>query len=438
MSEKISQVIREYWDSPIPTVKERNIYPSLDDDLVNDIIGPRRSGKTYLMFLTIKRLIEKHPKESTIYLNFEDRRLLPSKGTQFNDIIEFIHAEKVLERFGKVYLFLDEVQRIDGWERYIRSYYDEFKGRIKIFISGSSSTLIGKETSKLMTGRHLTITVLPLSFGEFLDFKGIKMNRRPLTEAQEAKIKKELKEYLLYGGFPELVLNEDKGPRISQLMSDLISRDVLSRPDVRNKVAIEEFANFLAANVSNLLSFGKMAKYLKGMGVKISVPTLITYFKHMKDAFIFFDNTIFSYKIKDQLQYPRKIYCIDNGLANMGSSEIGERFGSLCENMVAVELLRRGLKTNYWSDGKEVDFIVRSGRTIDPIQVCYDMKSPQTKERETKALVKCMDALGVRRGRIITFDFEGTEKVDNKRIYIQPLWKFLLNMKKGPAQEYGL
>lgn len=427
MPEKVSQVIREYWEAPLPSIKNRDIVLRLDGDLINDIIGPRRAGKTYLMFLTIMRLLEEHKKESTIYLNFENRKLLPPNGSHFNDIIEFIHAEDLIERFGKVSIFLDEVHRVNGWERYVRSIYDEFKGKVKIFISGSSSDLLGKDYSKLLTGRHFTITVLPLSFKEYLDFKAIGTDPAQMTESTEARVKKELKEYLKFGGFPEIVLNKDPGPMVAQLLTDLISRDILSRSNVRNKVAIEEFANFLATNVSSLLSFGKMSKYLNGMGVKISVPTLITYFKYMKDAFLFFDNTIFSYKIKDQMQNPRKIYCIDNGLANSGSSDLGERMGSLCENTVAVELLRRGLRTNYWKDGNEVDFIVRKGRVLDPIQVCYDIRSPITKERETKALKKCMDALNVNHGRIITYDIEASEKADHKRIDMVPLWKFLLN-----------
>ncbi|MCK5558972.1 MAG: ATP-binding protein [Thermoplasmata archaeon] len=424
MNNIIDRIIKEYWRSKLPKVKKRNLNPYLDEKLITDIVGPRRAGKTYFMFFIIKDL----PIKSTIYLNFENRRLLPLKGDYFNDVIEFIYAEELLNKFNKIHLFLDEIQKINGWESYIRSIYDEFKGKIKIFISGSSSNLLSQDYAKLLTGRHLTTTVLPLSFQEFLAFKGFEINNTHLTEQEEALVKKYLKKYLIYGGFPEVALGKQKDIMLSQLFTDIVSRDILSRADVRNETALEEFSNYIAANVSNLLSFGKMTRYFKSRGIKISTPTLISYFQYMRNAFLFFDNTIFSYKIKDQLQYPRKIYSIDNGIANLAGTE---NLGSLCENTVAVELLRRQLNTYYWKSrsGEEVDFIVKKGNKINTIQVCYNPEKMDTKERETKALIKCMNEFKLKDGTVITYDYEDEEKIANKKIKYIPLWKFLLNIK---------
>lgn len=421
MSEEIEKVARSHWESELPEVREREVDPHVGEEAITDIVGPRRAGKTYLMFSIMKNL----PRRSTIYVNLEDRRLLPLREDYFNDIVELIHAEKVLGEHKKIYLFLDEVQRIPGWERYVRSIYDEFKGRMKIFVTGSSANLLSADYAKLLTGRHLTTVVLPLSFREFLTFKGLKIGKRTATEREESLIKRYFKEYMTYGGFPEVVLGKQKDIMLSQLFNDIVSRDILSRADVRNENVMEEFSSFLAANVSNLLSFGKMTRFFKSRGIKTSTPTLIQYFEHMKNAFLFFDNTIFSYKIRDQLQYPRKIYAMDNGIANLAGEE---NLGNLCENTVAVELLRRKERTYYWKSraGEEVDFIVREKGKVRALQVCYDPEAMGTREREIRALVKCMREFGLKRGKIITFDYEGEERVENMKIEYQPVWKFLL------------
>ena len=254
---------------------------------------------------------------------------MPLKDRYFNDIIEFIYAEDLFERYETMYLFLDEVQRMEGWERYVRSIYDEFKDKIKIFVSGSSANLLSTEYSKLLTGRHLTTRVMPLSFKEFLVFKGIKVTSKTPTEREESTIKKQLIEYLKTGGFPDVVLGKEKEDILSQLFTDIVSRDVLSRIDIRKEDVVEEFSYFLASNVSKLLSFNKMKNYFTSRGIKISVPTLTNYFWHLKNAFLFFDSLIFSYTIKDQMQYPRKIYCIDNGVANIVGFKISENIGNI-------------------------------------------------------------------------------------------------------------
>lgn len=423
MDEKVEKVIKEYWDTDLPDIKERIINPYLNEDLITDIVGPRRAGKTYLMFSIIKTL----HKKSTIYINFENRKLLPLKEKYFNDIVKFIHAEELLNKYDRIFLFLDEVQRIPGWERYVRSIYDEFKGKIKIFVSGSSANLLSQDYAQLLTGRHLSTVVLPLSFKELIGFSGLKLKDKIITEKEESLVKKYLKEYLTFGGFPEIVLGKLKESMLSQLFTDIVSRDILSRASIRINNVMDELSNYCAANVSNLLSFGKMSRYFKSRGIKISTPTLIQYFGYLKNAFLFFDSTIFSYKIKDQLQYPRKIYCIDNGFVNLSGME---NLGRICENTVAVEYLRRGVETYYWksSTGEEVDFILKDSTKLKAVQVCYDPEAMDTKKREIKALLKCLNEFGLENGQVITFDHESEETIENKEIIFIPLWKFLLNI----------
>lgn len=431
MDEEIIQVIREYWEKGLPQqLHEREIELPLEKNFINDIVGPRRAGKTYLMFLTIKKLREKLDKEATIYINFENRKLMPLKDSYFNDLIKFIYAEELFEKYETVYLFLDEVQRINGWEKYIRSIYDEFKEKIKIFVSGSSANLLSKEYSKLLTGRHLTTQVLPLSFREFLQFQGIEVGNKIQTERAEVKVKKQLTKYLQTGGFPDVVLGEEKEMILSQLFTDIVSRDVLSRTSIRKENIVEEFSYYLASNVSNLLSFNKMRDYFASRGIKVSVPTLLNYFWHLKNAFLFFDSLIFSYTIKDQMQYPRKIYCVDNGIANISGFKTSENLGKLYENTVAIELLRKGFDLYYWKtkQHEEVDFVIKQGTQVTQlIQVCYEMETMDVKRREVKALNKAMETFRIKEGLIITDKIAGEQEFDGMKIVYKPLWEWLMS-----------
>ena len=426
----IKEVIYEFWENELPEVipRETEIDSS---DLVNDIVGIRRCGKTFLMFSKIKELLNKFDKKSIIYINFENRKLFPLKYEYFNEIIEFIHSENLLDK-GKVYLFLDEVQKIDGWEKSIRSIYDEFKGRIKIFVSGSNANLLSKDYGTLLTGRHLSKTLMPLSFREFLRFKDYDL-KEVLTEKDRAKIKKFLEDYLYFGGFPEVVLSDNKEQMLSQLFNDILSRDILSR-NIRKESVIEEFSYYLAGNVASLLSFNKMADYFKSRGIKISVPTIENYFVLIENSFLFFDNLIFSYKIKDQFQNPRKVYCIDNGIFNFIGLKFNKDYGKLYENAVFLKLKKMSFDDHlinifYWKNvlHEEVDFIVKEGLKVKQlVQVCYNIDKEETKKREIKALIKASKELKCNNLLVITKDIESEEKIGNKKIKFVPLWKWLL------------
>lgn len=429
----IKETIYRFWERGTPEAKDREKYLETKTDLVNDIAGVRRAGKTYMMFLAMKDLMKSADRRRTIYINFEDRRLLPLDEGYFDAIIEFIYSEELL-KLGKLYLFLDEVQRVDGWEKYVRSIYDEFKGRVKIFVSGSSQSLLSREYAKLLTGRHITTVVFPLSFEEFLSFKGFDAGKRYFTEGDRARIGKLLDEYLEFGGFPEVVLSQEKERILEQLFHDVITRDVLERISLRKPKVMEDIAYYLCSNVASLTSFSKFSRMLESRGVKISVPTLENYFGYLRDSFMFFDASIFSYSVKDQLQYPRKIYCVDNGLVNVVGFKLSRNWGKLYENAAAIELFRwafeksgRGLY--YWKDrgGWEVDFVVKEGpRVKQLIQVCYDISDPDVKKREVKSLLKGMGEFKLKRGLVVTRDLEGKETAGGKTIIFKPLWRWLL------------
>jgi len=305
--DKLRSIVEEYWRKEIPDSKDRVISLKIESDLINDIVGPRRAGKTYLMYFTIKKLLDTGiEKEATIYINFENRKMLPLTPEYFNDLINVIHAKSLFDKHKTIFIFLDEVQRIEDWEKYIRSIYDEFKGKLKIFISGSTSRLTESELSYLLTGRHLTTQVYPLSFREFLSFKGFYI-KEYFIEEDLALIKEYFREYLEFGGFPEVaLLGSGKEELIQTLFSDIINRDIFPKAKRKGEI-IDDLAYLLCSNSGKLVSFSKLTGTLNSMGIKVSVPTFEKYFSIMKEAFLFFDLTIYSYKVKDQMQYSRKI-----------------------------------------------------------------------------------------------------------------------------------
>jgi predicted AAA+ superfamily ATPase len=412
-------------------LKEREITLETKTDLINDIIGPRRAGKTSLMRLEMKRLATKVNKGNIIYINFESRRLWPLTPEYFNDIIKIIYEEDLLKH-GKVYLFLDEVQRIEGWEKYVRSIYDEFKGKIKIFLSGSTSKLTKSKLSYLLTGRHLTTIAFPLNFREFLRFKNIDF-QKPITEQKEALIRKALKEYLSMGGFPEVVITKNES-LIETLFLDIISRDII--PKAKNKEIIEDLAYFLCSNVGKPFTFSRFTKLLKERGLEISVPTLEKYFNLMKESFLFFDLDAFSYSVKQQLRAPKKIYCIDTGFVNFFGFKFSEDLGRVMENLVAIQLYRvvqqhPKMKLFYFKDYQqnEVDFVIKDGLKIEQlIQACHNIDDFETKRREVKSLINASKALRCNNLLVITNDYEAEEKIKGKKIKFVPLWKWLIEV----------
>ncbi|MFQ6073435.1 MAG: ATP-binding protein [Methanosarcinales archaeon] len=435
--EKLRIVIEEYWRKELPEAKKREISLKIDSDLINDIVGLRRSGKTYLMFLTIKKLLNNGiERGAIIYINFENRKLLPLTAEYFNDLIEIIYAKRLFEKHKKIFILLDEVQRIEGWEKYVRSIYDEFKGKIKIFISGSTSKLTESDLSYLLTGRHLTTHVYPLSFREFLSFKGFDFKKEFLIEEDIAIIKEFLREYIEFGGLPEVTLLEsNKEDLIQTLFIDIINRDILPRAKRRGEI-VEDLAYFLCSNSGKLASFSKLTSMLKSRGTKVSVPTFEKYFSIMKDAFLFFDLKIFSYKVKDQMQYPRKIYCIDTGFINFAGFKFSEDIGRLMENLVAIELQRKKSQNPllfssifYWKDhqGREADFVIRNGIGVKQlIQVTYASGKDEIEKREINGLLKADEELKCSNLLVITWEYEGEEVIKGKEIVYKPLWKWLL------------
>lgn len=376
------------------------------------VLGVRRSGKSIFSLLLSKQF-----KESTAYINFDDERLVGIRTEDLNKILQAFY-----ELYGNADLIiLDEIQNIRGWELFA----SRLRTTKKIIITGSNSRLLSGELATHLTGRHIDFTLHPFSFKETLNF-------RPdvhLTEGM-ARIRSRLNEYIQGSGFPEFT--KFGSSIVVKTYEDIISKDCIRRHKIRDEETFREMAKYLVSNFSSEFTYSKLSKTF---GIK-DVHTVKNYVSHLKDAFLVIVLDRFSPKLKQQVIAPKKAYVIDQGLCNFVGFSLSKNTGRIIENIVCVELSRKkaadpNVETYYWKNHQqnEVDFVIKRGPRVEQlIQVCYDIESANTKERETKALIMASKELGCNNLLIITGDREGQEKVGNRTIKYAPLWKWLLGM----------
>mgnify|MGYP005834815145 CR=1 FL=1 len=378
------------------------------------ITGIRRSGKTSLLIL-LRRLLKKK-KEKVRYVNLEDSRIKDKKEV----------LDDILAWFGDSgYLLLDEITSVNDWAGWLSRSHEMLKGKLKIIVSSSRKGLT--VPSKPLRGRILLQELYPLSFNEFLQFNNIKFEK---TTVGMGKIKRALDEYLIYGGFPEIVLIKNKTDKINisnSYFRDIIGLDVaeISRENIS---VVEVFGKYVID--TTYFSASKCLNFFKTLGYKIGKQSILNLEKNSQESYLFFFVPIFSYNIKDRSQYPRKSYLGDIGFMHSISGK--KVMGRLYENSVFLELKRRlsqNQEINYWKnkEGVEADFIIREGFKIkEIIQVVYDLNDEKTKDREIKGLISCAKEFKIKNGTIITKDYEAVNTVDEIKIEFIPLWKWLL------------
>lgn len=414
----IKDILKENEEIHIEMLKPRDMdtHSLLKSKLnkITTITGFRRVGKTYLLFL----LIEKIKKEAFIYFNFEDERLPETTEilTELINTIDELHAKR------PKYLFLDEIHIIPGWGKFLRRIMDQ---GFKIFVTGSSSKLGLLEIPTELRGRTINRTLFPLSFPEYLRFKNIEFE--DLHTRTKLEIKRIFREYLVYGGFPEIYDSNELERReiLQEYYRTLVQRDLIDRYNIREEALLNSTIKLLLNSL--MISISKLTNTIKSMGFRCSKNTISNYISYMEKSFFLFQVMYYSRNVKDQMQYPRKIYFIDNGLIKFLSHSPDE--SRLLENLVAVELARRGKEFYYWRNqkGEEVDFVTIGRESPNEmIQVCYDISLTDTKEREIRALVKGMKHFQLNRGIILTFENEEVINIDDFQIEVKPVWKWLL------------
>ena len=404
----------------------REVQDSIDNFIkfkeVVIITGTRRGGKSSLMKLICDDLIKKYqvPPSNILYLNFEDERFTEFDTGDFSQIYElYLQINKPT---GRQYFFLDEIQNVPGWERWVNRLYEN--ENIKIFITGSNASLLRSEISTALTGRNRVITNFPFSFREFLVFKNYRLEENDFYQTKKrALIKSFFQEYLKLGGYPEIVKINDP-TLLEQYFKDTIYRDILPRYSIKKIKEIRELCLFLASNLGSIHSYNKL---LSLIGVK-SINTVKSYLEILEEVFLFFQINLFDYSIKRQIYNPSKIYIIDTALGNSISFKFSENIGHIYENLVFLELKRRNKEIYYWKSkkGKEVDFLIKRGLKIDgAIQVSYNLNDKKTLDREIESLLMAKDEFKIKYLTIITEDEDMEKEIGNTKIKIIPLWKWL-------------
>jgi len=416
--EDIVDYLKEY-EKFQPELIERELKVPLDSQFAISIIGPRRAGKTYYLFQLSRKV------RNYLYLNFEDSRLYDLSYKDLREVIRIF-----IEIYGKEpeYLFLDEVQNLKGWEIIVRELHDLRKYRI--FLTGSSSKLLSKEIATQLRGRTLSYILLPFSFREFLKAKNVKLAKY-LSKDESAKIKHYLKEYLEFGGFPDVVLSKEKTKILKEYADLILFRDFIERHKIKSIELARFLHAFMIQNFSKDISINSIFNRLKGIGARVSKNTLYDYISKLEDTIFFF--FLRKYSIKPHLResYPKKIYLCDTGLTKV--VKYSEDIGKLMENAVFLELLRLKnentlIEIFYWKDyqQREVDFVLKEGEKIkELIQVTYEL-TPENEKREVNSLMRASKELGCKDLVILTWDQSETVKKEGKEIKVLPLWKWLI------------
>ena len=378
------------------------------------ITGVRRCGKSVLLSQIMDAMHDGY-----YYITFDDERLADFDLKDFDKLYEIF-----IELFGKnKTFFLDEVQNVNGWERWVRRMYEN---GFKFFITGSNARLLSRELATLLTGRHLQISLYPFSFKEFLVFNKIDLKKEDiyLTEKRGIIIKY-FNEYLDKGGFPEF-LKYNKIEILQEYFNDIIQKDIVERYKIKEIKQLKELARYIITNTGNLATYNQLKKITE---IK-SVKTIINYFDYLENAYLVFKVPYFSYSLKKQSVNPFKVFSIDTGLRNSISFKFSSDIGRLYENLAALELKRKNKEIYYWKNPlhEEVDFVIKEGFKVRQlIQVCYDINDYETKKREIRALIKASKELKCKNLLVITEEKEGEEIVGKNKVNYIPLWKWLLS-----------
>ncbi|MGH7240053.1 MAG: ATP-binding protein [Candidatus Saccharimonadales bacterium] len=428
----LKRIIRSFHAEPLPHgIMKRDIEIPVDSGAIISVIGSRRAGKTYLVLGTIQQLLERGvPKESVIYINFEDERLIDLKVSDLDTILQSYRELYPDNTLSETYIFLDEIQNVDGWEKFVRRIHESITKRV--YITGSNSKLLSTEIATELRGRTLAYEVFPLSFKEYLRFKGVPHTKNDLyAPSARAKIINGLEEYLLYGGFPE-VLSRDRSLKtktLQEYLNVMVMNDLVKRYDLKSLKAAQFFVRqALNANTKEF-SINKIYNSFRSVGIKISNNTLYDWLEHVRTIYLAFvlNKYVYSDRLKEQTS--KKIYVIDSGLYNAVNTRYLDDTAKLLENAVFLQIYRNTKEVSFYKDEySECDFIVcDQGKPKQALQVCYSLASEETRKREIRGLLRACKALGLDEGTIVTYQSSEPEtEEDGVRIHVVAAAEYLL------------
>jgi uncharacterized protein len=392
----------------------RKIPFELEGNIV--LVGPRRTGKTFMLFQIIQDLVGNgFPAQNILYISFEDERLIGMDSS---------HLDLLLESYHELYhiqplLCFDEIQIIPAWEKFVRRLADQ---KYKVYITGSNAQMLSRDIATTLGGRFLIHEILPLSFREYLSFNEQELSENWLYTQERFNVRKHFDNYFYFGGFPEISLFENKRSWLTSLFQKIYFGDLISRYAVRNDFALKMTIKKLAESVHDEMSFNRLRHIIQSAGVKMGTATVIEYLGYLADTWLIFRIENYEAKLNER-ESAQKTYFYDNGILGLF---LHRPETILFENLVALALHKRypdGIF--YLKKQTELDFYNPSEGLM--IQAAYQIDSGDTEKRETTALLKAEKQYSARQMQIITMDTEKTIESNGRIIQVIPLWRWLLD-----------
>lgn len=414
MSKDVIKLLIAEYQKQVATISFQKRPYYFEDNLNYVLIGLRRVGKSYLLYQHINSLLNNgHSIEEILYFNFEDDRIASLTLEDLNTIK--ICYEEMYE--CKPIFFFDEIQIVDHWEKFVRRLADQ---GFRVFVTGSNAKMLSSEIATTLGGRFTIQTIYPYSLQEFLTISGIDPTQKNTLYLQRTEIQRAFQTYFRFGGLPELPTISDKRAWLSSLYQKIFFGDLVSRYQIRNDFALKILIRKLAESIKQATSFNRLANIISSTGAKVSTDTVIDYLSYLNETWLILPIENIASRLVDK-ESNKKYYFIDNGILNLFLIDPNT---SLLENMVAIQLCRLfGNDVFYYKSTIEVDFLVYSQKIA--IQVAYSISDLETRNREIKALISMARHINIERMLIITMDEEEIIELENDKIEVLPLWKWL-------------
>ena len=418
MKEILKNLIVRFQETGIPAdlvPRQVNPAPFLETRNAVAITGPRRAGKTYLMFQMMREL--QQPLQNFIYLNFEDNVLVDFTSKNFEDILT---AFKELYPGKKPICFLDEIHTVPRWELFVRKLVDN---RYKVFVTGSNAQLLSKEYATHLGGRYLEMNIFPLSFREFLDFKNVQFDQNIIYSERRYQILSLFEEYVNFGGFPEVTLAQralQKEKLIDSYFRTAFFWDIVDRFKIKDEKLFEIILKKTSENIGQPFSFRSIGKKLQLLGFAVSPKTIINYFEFAMQGYLLIPSYLKRESVISR-ENERKMYFIDNGY--LQTFFISKNMSRKFENTIACNLFFSGKSLFYFRNAMEIDFVIEEKI---PLQASYKLSEMTTLQREINGLIKFLQFAGSDVGYLLTWNESDSVEQNGKKIKIIPAWYFLL------------
>jgi len=417
-------IVRSYQDE---------LYGMMGSKPIKIVTGFRRSGKSFLVQKTMSQFLleKKIPKRNILYLNFEDYKLSEINNAEKLDEVFQLFMNEIATEGRRVVLF-DEIQLVRDWDRFVRTIYEKYRD-IEIVLTGSNSELLSSEIGSNLAGRFISLEILPFDFKEFLKIRGIEISNSYDYLEREKDLEVLFSEYLKFGGLPELISIQTESAKQSYLqgvVSKVILDDIVERFHVRQPLVIDHLIKYLFIGCGNIISYQKIATYLKSSGFDIKYDTVVSYIENIVQTFAQYPLEKLDYKQSRTFTTMKKFYSVDSGFSVLYGGYL-QNYSRILENIVFLKLKRTSKQINYGqsTSGKEIDFVVTNqDRTMTNYQVSVSLNE-NNQDRELSAFVSIDKYLTKGRHIVLTTDrLQDTIEYSGIRVEKRNIIQWLLDI----------